>query len=91
MALRQAIDVVALRSNAKRLENDGVEFNPKKNRVLPEPPGKKPSSRRITFSKPAEEIRLVAKALLDDENTRPGIVGEKCFDLALAKAKKKGS
>lgn len=91
MALRQAIDVVALRSNAKRLENDGVEFNPKKNKVLPEPPGKKPSSRRITFSKPAEEIRLVAKALLDDENTRPGIVGEKCFDLALAKAKKKGS
>ena len=91
MALRQAIDVVALRSNARKLENDGVEFNPKKNKVLPEPPGKKPSSRRITFSKPAEEIRIVAKALLDDENTRPGIVGEKCFDLALAKAKKRGS
>lgn len=89
MALSAAIETVALRTATKRLDGDGVEFNPKKNKVLPEPPGKKPSSRRITFSKPAEEIRIVAKALLDDESARPGTVGEKCFDLALAKAKKR--
>jgi hypothetical protein len=91
MALSRAIEVVALRTTARKLENDGVEFNPKKNKVLPEPPGKKPSSRRITFTKPAEEIRMVAKALLDDESAKAGVVGEKCFDLALAKAKKRGS
>lgn len=85
MPLNMAIKAVASRKTAKRSGDEGVEFNPKKNKVLPEPPEKKPSYRRVTFSKTAEEIRVVAKALLDDENARPGTVGEKCFDLALAK------
>ncbi|HOI55432.1 MAG TPA: ATP-binding protein [Phycisphaerae bacterium] len=88
MPLSKAIEAVAARAAAKKSENEGVEFNPRKSKVLPEPPAKKPSSKRVTFSKPAEEIRMVAKALLDDENAKPGIVGEKCFDLALAKVKK---
>jgi len=89
MPLKSAIEAVSLRKSAKKSENDGVEFNPKKNKVLPEPPSKIPSARRVTFSKAIEEIRIVGKALLDDENARPGDVGEKAFDLALAKAKKR--
>ena len=90
MPLSKAIEAVALRKSAKKSGDENVEFNPKKSKVLPVPPSKTPSSRRVTFSKPAEEIRVVARALLDDENTKPGIVGEKCFDIALAKAKKRG-
>ena len=90
MPLRMAIEAVAQRAATKKLDGEGVEFNPKKSKVLPEPPYKTPSSRRVTFSKPAEEIRLVGKALLDDENAKPGVVGEKAFDLALARAKKRG-
>ena len=90
MSLSKAIDMVALRTTTKKSEDEGVEFNPKKNKVLPAPPKNVPSSRRVVFTKAAEEIRIVAKALLDDENSNPGIVGEKCFDLALAKIKKQG-
>lgn len=90
MPLGKAIEAVAQRKATKKSDDEGVEFNPKKSKVLPEPPSKTPSSRRVTFSKPAEEIRLVGKVLLDDENARPGDVGEKAFDLALAKAKKRG-
>jgi hypothetical protein len=90
MPLRMAIEAVARRKATRKLDDEGVEFNPKKNKVLPEPPNKMPSSRRVIFSKPAEEIRLVGKALLDDENAKPGNVGEKAFDLALARAKKRG-
>lgn len=89
MPLSKAIEAVAQRKAAKKSDDEGVEFNPKKHKVLPEPPNKTPSSRRVTFSKPAEEIRIVGKVLLDDENARPGDVGEKCFDLALATAKKR--
>lgn len=90
MPLRMAIEAVAKRAATKKLDHEGLEFNPKKSKVLPEPPNKTPSSRRVTFSKPVEEIRLVGEALLDDENAKPGVVGEKAFDLALARAKKRG-
>jgi hypothetical protein len=90
MPLNMAIEAVASRKAVKKTGDEGVEYNPKKNKVLPEPPEKKPSSRRITFSKTAEEVRVVAKALFDDENARPGTVGEKCFDLALAKVNERG-
>jgi hypothetical protein len=89
MALSQAIEAVAQRKATKKLDDGGVEFNPRKTKVLPEPPNKTPSSRRVTFSKLAEEIRLVGKALLDNENAKPGDVGEKAFDLALGSAKKR--
>lgn len=89
MPLRMAIEAVAQRAATRKLDGEGVEFNPKKSKVLPEPPNKTPSSRRVTFSKPVEEIRLVGKALLDDESAKPGVVGEKAFDLALARAKKR--
>jgi hypothetical protein len=90
MPLNQAIDTVSQRKATKKSEDQGVEFNPRKNKVLPEPPSKAPSDRRISFSKPIEEIRLIGKALLDDENALPNTVGAKSFDLVLAQAKKKG-
>ncbi|SDB57843.1 ATP-binding protein [Bauldia litoralis] len=87
LPLRGAIAAVTSRDATKKTD-DYVEFNPQKAKVLPEPPGKTPSSRRIVFSRPVEEIRLVSKMLFDIDDQRPGIVGEKCFELTLTKAKK---
>lgn len=89
LSLSRAIAAVALRDTAKR--SDGhIEFNPQKTKVLPEPKDKTPSSRRIVFSRPIEEVRLVSKTLFDTDDEKPGIVGERCFELALTKAKKQG-
>ncbi|MBK8286461.1 MAG: hypothetical protein IPK97_17210 [Ahniella sp.] len=57
---------------------------------MPEPEGKKPSSERSFFSRPAEEVRLVSKLLFDDPDERAGIVGDKCFEMQLMKARKQG-
>ncbi|MDH4185910.1 MAG: ATP-binding protein [Nitrospira sp.] len=89
MPLRQAIEVVATR-NATRKVADSIEFNPQKAKVLPTPEDKKPSSRKIVFSRPAEEIRLVSKLLFDDPDEKPSIVGDKCFEIQHAKAKNRG-
>lgn len=87
-SLTSAIQVVGQRQSAKK-NSEYIEYNPYKSKVLPEPEGKIPSSRRIVFSKPIEDIRLVSKMLFDSQNEKPGIVGDKCFDLILNKAKKK--
>lgn len=89
MSLSRTIEVVAARSATRKI-NDAIEFNPRKAQVLPEPEEKKPSSRRIVFSRPAEEVRLVSKMLFDDSDEKPGIVGDKCFEMQLTKAKKQG-
>jgi len=87
MPLSRAIAVVATRSATRKVA-DFIEFNPLKAKVLPEPEDKKPSSRRIVFSRAAEEVRLVSKMLFDDSDEKPGIVGEKCFEMQLTKARK---
>ena len=87
LSLGKAIASVAARSTIKKSDSQ-IEFNPQKAKVLPEPPGKTPSSRKVVFSRPAEEIRLVSKMLFDVDDEKPGIVGEKCFELTLAKAQK---
>lgn len=89
LSLSKAISSVAARSSTKKSGNQ-IEFNPQKAKVLPEPPSKSPSSRKVVFSRPIEEIRLVSKMLFDTNDEKPGIVGEKCFELTLAKAKKQG-
>ncbi len=87
LPLAEAIAMVTSRKLAKR--SDGfIEFNPQKAKVLPMPESKTPSSRRIVFSRPIEEIRLVSIMLFDIDDEKPGIVGEKCFELTLAKAQK---
>lgn len=90
LSLEQAVETVGKRAATKR-SGDRIEFNPKKAKVLPEPPGKKPSSRRIVFSRPIEEVRLVSRMFFDTDDEKPGAVGEKCFEVILAKAKKQES
>jgi hypothetical protein len=58
--------------------------------VLPKPDEKKPSSRRIVFSRPAEEVRVVSKMLFDDPDVKPGTVGDECFNIQLGKANRVG-
>ncbi|CAN7279805.1 ATP-binding protein [Acidovorax sp. LjRoot117] len=90
MPLSRAIEVVSARSATRKIA-DTIEFNPLKAKVLPEPEDKKPSSRKIVFSRPAEEVRLVSKLLFDDPDEKAGIVGDKCFEMQLTKAKKQES
>jgi hypothetical protein len=88
LSLSQAVAAVSSRAETRRT-GDRLEFNPKKANVLPEPPGKTPSSRRIVFSRPIEEVRIVSRMFFDTDDEKPGVVGEKCFELSLAKAKRR--
>jgi hypothetical protein len=87
MPLAKAVELVTARESARRTDGQ-VEYNPLKARVLPEPKGSTPSSRRIVFSRPLEEVRAVSKLLFDDFDQKPGIVGDRCFELQLSKAKR---
>ena len=71
-------------------QDGGIEFGPKKKKLLPVPKSKVPTSRRITFSRPKREIEEVATALFDDAEEKPGIVGEKCFELILEQVREEG-
>ena len=84
LSLREVVATVGTRLKAKK--SDGrIEYNPQKAKVIPEPPDRKPSSRRIVFSRPLEEIKLVSRALFDWADEKPGIIGDKCFAMVLAK------
>lgn len=92
LPLRRTIETVSERKRA--VKRDGsVEYNPRKQketpRVFPLPPTRKPSSRRIVFSRPVEEIKAVSKSLFDSFDAKPGIVGEECFELVLSEVRKK--
>lgn len=90
MPLSKAIETVSARMLTKK-SGDTIEFNPQKSKVLPQPESKKPSSRKIVFSRPADEIRLISKMLFDDADERPGVVGDKCFEIQLKIAQTKGN
>ncbi|QDH68953.1 ATP-binding protein [Marilutibacter alkalisoli] len=91
MSLSKVIEAVAPRASMKK-GSTVLEFDPRKVKgALPEPKGSTPSSRRIIFSRPVEEVRIVSRMLFDDANEKPGIVGDKCFEIQLVKAKKKGA
>lgn len=86
--LREAAEMVFQRekgTNGKII----TEYNPQKQKVLPSPPTKKPSSRKIVFSRPIEDIRLISKSLFDSEDEKPGIVGDECFEQILQEVRKK--
>jgi hypothetical protein len=80
LSIRSVIETVSKRPGAK-VSGEVVEFNPVKQGVMPVPPAKSPTSRRIVFSKPIEEIRKVSKCLFDIEDEQPGVIGEKCFEI----------
>ena len=87
LPLRKTIEVVSKRENAVK-SNGVIEFNPQKRKVIPMPPTKKPSSRRIVFSRPVEEIKSVSKSLFDSFDEKPGVVGDKCFEIVLNEVQK---
>ena len=90
MSLIKAIETVSPRVSTKK-GSDVLEFDPRKVKgALPEPKGSTLSCRRIVFSRPVEEVRAVSKMLFDEANEKPGIVGEKCFEIQLAKATRIG-
>jgi hypothetical protein len=78
MPINQAVETIAKRL-VTRKKDGGVEYNPIKKGVLPEPDTKKPSSRRIVYSRPLKEIQVVSLSLFDKDDEKPGIVGDKCF------------
>ena len=91
MSLSKAIEAAGSAQGGQEGQRRSARVQPAEDeRPLPEPEDKKPSSRKVVFSRPAEEVRLVSKMLFDDVNEKPGIVGDKCFELALTKAKKRG-
>lgn len=66
----------------KKLATDDAEatvFKPE----LPRPPKENGDTRRIVFTRPLADISLLAREMLDDEDTEPGQVGEACFDAQL--------
>jgi len=90
MSMSKAIEAVALRATVKK-GGYVLEFDPRKVKgALPEPKGSTPSARRIVFSRSVEEVRAVSKMLFDEPNEKPGIVGDRCFEIQLVKAHQKG-
>ncbi|BDR15658.1 ATP-binding protein [Vibrio sp. STUT-A11] len=53
---------------------------------LPMPP-KDSTNRRITFTRPIEEIKTISEFYFETGSTSPQEVGERCFDEALRRAK----
>jgi hypothetical protein len=53
---------------------------------LPKRP--EPQTRRITFVKQVEEVKIVAEHLFEDPDVDPSMVGERCFDLILSEARR---
>lgn len=86
LQLESAIKSIMSRKTTEK-RNGIIEYDPKKNGVLPSPHTKKPSSRRIIFSRPAEEIVEISKALFDDPDEKPGTVGDECFRIVLEKVR----
>ena len=88
LGLRETIENVSKRSHAVKA-NGVIEFNPQKQNAMPVPETKTPSTRRIVYSRPIEEIRAVAKSLFDEDSEKPSLVGEKCFEIVLSEVKKR--
>jgi hypothetical protein len=64
----------------------GTYFQP----TLPRPKRETVTARRISFSRPADEIATVAEFLFgEDADKEPSEIGEKCFDNTLKRAKQK--
>ncbi len=87
-SLAQAVEIVEKRDVTNK-QDGSIEYNPSRKKVLPVPATKKPSSKRITFSKPAGEIKEVSRFLFDNDEETARKVGEQCFDVILDRAREK--
>lgn len=88
LSLSAAVETVSKRDLTSK-QDGGVEYNPAKKKVLPKPPTQKPSSKKIVFSRPLEEIKIISEFLFDRDDETPGVVGDKCFEIVLGDAKAK--
>jgi hypothetical protein len=87
---------VQIEAAVKKLESlpatskaDGaLVYNPAKKGNLPNPPDNVPSSRKLVFSKPTDEIQKVSFYLFDRGDEKPGVIGDACFDVVFREAKK---
>jgi hypothetical protein len=89
-ALSQVVEQVASRPNVTKLRG-AIEFNPQKQPggSFPQPKGDRPSSRRIVFTRPNEDIKFISNALFESSDIKPSQVGEACFDTILSAEKSK--
>ncbi|BBQ31074.1 ATP-binding protein [Aeromonas caviae] len=67
---------------SSRKSSGGMVFRPK----LPMPPAEI-ETRRIQFTRSLEDIQLLSEFFFDDVDRSAALVGEKCFDEALKRAK----
>ncbi|MFH2122756.1 MAG: ATP-binding protein [Pseudomonadota bacterium] len=88
LPLAKVVEIVTKRDVTNK-NDGGIEYNPSKKKVLPKPDLQKPSSRKIVYSRPMEEIRLISDFLFDRDDETPGVVGDKCFEIVLEDAKEK--
>ena len=72
-----------LKLNPVRSGLRGKQFKPK----LPLPKPEPSSKRRISYSKDLDDIETVQNYLFGDEEVKPSLVGEECFDQILKEAK----
>jgi Histidine kinase-, DNA gyrase B-, and HSP90-like ATPase len=86
LPIREAIVMVSHRSATKKA-NNAIEYNPQKVHVLPKPPSSTPTSRRVVFVKPLEEIQAVGEFLFESSSESPSTVGARCFELIHAQSK----
>lgn len=69
--------VSQLKFTATRSGLKGAQVMPS----LPLPKKAESNKRRISFIKPVDEIKAVAKSIFEDSEADPSLVGERCFDL----------
>jgi Histidine kinase-, DNA gyrase B-, and HSP90-like ATPase len=65
-------------------DSEAYEYQP----TLPQPRNGDANTRIIRFTRPVTDIKAIAVGLLDDEEAKPGAVGEACFDDVLERIKK---
>ncbi|MFC1467801.1 ATP-binding protein [Verrucomicrobiota bacterium] len=88
LSLSAAVETVSKRDVTNK-QDGGIEYNPAKKKVLPKPATQKPSSKKVVFSRPLEEIKLISDFLFDRDDEAPGVIGDKCFEIVLGDAQAK--
>ena len=76
-----------LPTSVPRTKGEVAVYDAWKKGGLPKPVVKARTERRINFSRPNEDVALLGAYLLDDEDAKPGKVGEAAFDRILEEAR----
>lgn len=79
--IKKAAKTIQMRT-VRTAAGSGKHYKPS----LPAPPVSK--ERRISFSKPIDDVKRVGRYLLNDEEARPSLIGEECFEHIHREAKK---